>query len=168
MTRKRLTTPGLSSWDDVDQALAEIGTIDRELGLLESAQQEGIDAIKATTKAAAEPLQARKKALEALMQQYAEAHRAEFSKAKTKTLTFGSVGFRLSHSVVIKRVADTLQALKDLGLQACIRTKEEPDKDAMKNLPLETLAAVGAGLKTVDAFGYEVDRDKLVATGEGA
>lgn len=168
MTRKRLTTPGLSSWDDVDQCLAEIGGIDRELGLIEAGQQESIDQIKAVTKAAAEPLQARKAALEALIQQYAEAHRAEFAKTKTKALTFGSVGFRLSTRVVIKRVADTLQALKDLGLAACVRTKEEPDKEAMKNLPLETLAAVGASLKTDDAFGYEIDRDKLVATGEGA
>lgn len=168
MTRRRLTTPGLSSWDDVDQCLAEIGGIDRELGLIEAGQQESIDQIKAVTKAAAEPLQTRKAALEALVQQYAEANRGEFAKVKSKVLTFGSVGFRLSTKVVIKRVADTLQALKDLGLAACVRTKEEPDKEAMKNLPLETLAAVGASLRTEDAFGYEIDRDKLVATGEGA
>jgi hypothetical protein len=61
-----------------------------------------------------------------------------------------------------------LQALKDLGLAACVRTKEEPDKEAMKNLPLETLAAVGASLRTEDAFGYEIDRDKLRVVGEGA
>lgn len=161
MTRKRMTSPGLSSWDDVDQALAEIGEIDRELGLIEASQQESIDRIKATTKTTAEPLQLRKAALEALIQQYAEANRGELQKTKTKALTFGTVGFRLSTRVVIKRVADTLQALKDMGLKACIRVKEEVDKEAMKNLPLETLAAVGASLKTEDAFGYEVNREKL-------
>lgn len=162
MTRKRLSSPSLASWDDVDQCLAEIGEIDRELGLIEAGQQEAIDKIKAATKATAEPLQAKKAGLEAQIQQYAEANRGEFAKVKTRVLTFGAVGFRLSTKVVIKRVADTLQALKDLGLKACIRTKEEVDKEAMKNLPLETLAAVGATLKTEDAFGYEINREKLV------
>lgn len=151
----------LASWDDVDQCLAEIGKIDREIGLLEAAQQEQIDALKAATKAAAEPHQVKKTGLELAIQQYCEAHRAEFANAKTRKLNFGSVGFRLSTSVVIKRIADTLAALKALGLTHCIRVKEELDKDAMRNLPTETLAEVGAGLKTVDAFGYEIDREQL-------
>lgn len=151
----------LASWDDVDQCLAEIGKIDREIGLLEAAQQEQIDALKAATKAAAEPFQGKKTGLELAIQQYCEAHRAEFATAKTRKLNFGSVGFRLSTSVVIKRVADTLAAVKALGLTQCLRVKEELDKDAMRNLPTETLAEVGAGLKTVDAFGYEIDRERL-------
>lgn len=162
MARKRIETgTTLESWDEVDRCLAEIARIDRELGLLEAAQAEQIDAIKASTKAAAEPLANKKLGLELAIKDYAEANRAEFVKVKSKELTFGSVGFRLSSRVVIKRVADTLQALKDLGLTGCIRTKEECDKDAMKNLPLETLHAVGAALKQEDAFGYEIKREAL-------
>jgi phage host-nuclease inhibitor protein Gam len=48
-----------------------------------------------------------------------------------------------------------------MALTACIRTKEECDKEAMKNLPLETLHAVGASLKQEDAFGYEVKRELI-------
>ena len=113
MARKRIETgTTLQSWDDVDRCLAEIGRIDRELGLIEAAQQESIDQIKAATKLAAEPLQAKKLGLELAMKDYAEANRAEFAKAKSRELTFGTISFRLSTSVVIKRVADTLQALK--------------------------------------------------------
>ena len=76
-------------------------------------------------------------------------------------LTFGTVGFRLSTSVVIKRIADTVQALKDLNLRDCLIVKESPNKDAMRALPLETLHAVGASLKQEDAFGYEIKREAL-------
>ena len=162
MARKRIETgTTLQSWDDVDRCLAEIGRIDRELGLIEAGQQESIDHIKTKTKAAAEPLQNKKLGLELAIKDYAEANRAEFAKVKSRELTFGIIGFRLSTSVVIKRVADTLQALKDLGLTGCIRTKEELDKDAMRNLPLETLHNVGASLRQVDAFGYEIKREAL-------
>lgn len=161
MARKRLSATTLESWSDVDACLKAIGEVDRELGLLEAAQQEQIDAIKAGTKTAAEPLQNKKAALELAIQQYAEANRGEFVKAKTKELTFGSVGFRLSSKVVIKNLGNTLQALKDFGLISCIRIKEECDKEAMKNLPLETLHAVGANLKQEDAFGYEIKREQL-------
>lgn len=162
MARKRLPGTTLESFDEVDRCLAEIAEIDRELGLLEAAQQESIDRIKANTKAAAEPLQNKRTGLELAIQQFCEANRSEFVDTRTRVLTFGSVGFRRSTKVVIKRVADTLQALRDLGLSGCIRRgKEEIDKEAMKNLPIETLNAVGATLKTEDAFGYEVKREAL-------
>ena len=161
MARKRLSGTTLESWDEVDRCLAEIGRIDRELGLLEAAQQESIDQVKASTKAAAEPLQNKKLGLEMAIKEYAEANRAEFIKTKTRDLTFGTVGFRLSTSVVIKRIADTVQALKDLNLRDCLIVKESPNKDAMRALPLETLHAVGASLKQEDAFGYEIKREAL-------
>jgi len=161
MARKRLSGTTLESWDEVDRCLAEIGRIDRELALLEAAQQESIDKVKADTKAAAEPLQNKKLGLEMAIKEYAESNRAEFIKVKTRELTFGTVGFRLSTSVVIKRVADTVQALKDLGLRECLLVKETPNKEAMRCLPLETLHAVGASLKQEDAFGYEIKREQL-------
>jgi phage host-nuclease inhibitor protein Gam len=161
MSRKRIEGTALSSWDQVDEALREIGMLDRDLGLLESGANEQIDRIKADTKAAAAPLHDRKAALELAIKEFTEANRGEFTKVKTKILTFGSVGFRISTRVMIKRVADTLQALKDLGLTGCIRTKEEPDKEAMKNLSSETLAEVGASLKTDNVFGYEINQERL-------
>ena len=161
MTRKRIEGTQYQSWDDVDNALHQIGNIDRELGLLEASANERIDAIKKQTKESAQPLLDRKTSLEMAMKEYCEANRAEFAKVKSKSLTFGEVGFRLSTKVIIKRVADTLQALKDLQLFNCIRTKEEPDKEAMKNLSSETLAEVGAGLKTENAFGYTVNVEKI-------
>lgn len=161
MARKRITGTTLESWDEVDRCLAEIGRIDRELGLIEAAQQEQIDLTKASTKAAAEPLQNKKLGLEMAIKEFAEANRAEFIKVKNRELTFGTVGFRLSISVVIKRIGDTVQALKDLNLRDCLIVKETPNKDVMRGLPLETLHAVGASLRQEDAFGYEIKREVL-------
>lgn len=161
MARVRVPGNTLQSWSDVDQALSKIGELDRELALLETSQQEQIDKVKANIKACAEPLQSKKTALEQSIQLYAENNRAEFRTSKTKVLTFGSVGFRLSTRVAFKRGVDVVQALKDLGLAHCIRVKEEADKEAMKNLPAETLAECGASLRTEDAFGYEINREKL-------
>lgn len=161
MARKRLNEPTLQSWDDVDQCLAEIAAIDRDLSIIEADQAERIDAIKASAKASAEPLQTKKTALELLMKAYCEANRAEFADRKNRELTFGVVGFRMSSSVVIKNVGNTVQALKDLGRADCLLVKESPNKEAMRSLPLDTLHAAGASLRTVDAFGYDIKRDAL-------
>lgn len=161
MARKRIEGTAFQTWADVDQALRQIGEIERDLFLIEGDTNESIDRLKETAKAQAKPYLDRKTALELAMKEFCETHRAEFAKIKTKQLVFGSVGFRLSTRVLIKRVADTLQALKDLGLMHCIRLKEEIDKEAMKQLPAETLAEVGAGLKTENAFGYEIDRARI-------
>ncbi|MEW6670200.1 MAG: host-nuclease inhibitor Gam family protein [Thermodesulfobacteriota bacterium] len=161
MARKRIEGTRLESWNQVDDCLRQIGVIDRKVGLMEAAANEDIDKIKARSKALAAPLLEKKAGLELAVKEFCEANRSEFAKVKTRVLTFGSVGFRQSTRIIVKRVADTLQALKDLGLSSCIRIKEELDKEAMKNLSTETLAEVGAGLKTQNAFGYEINQERI-------
>lgn len=161
MARKRLSGTQFETWNEVDGALKRIGEIDRDLGMVEAMANEQIDAIKARSKEDAAPLTTEKLGLEAAMKEFCEANRAEFAKVKSREMTFGSVGFRLSSRIVIKRVADTLQALKDFGLLHCIRVKEEADKEAMKALDTETLANVGAALKQESAFGYEIKAHNL-------
>lgn len=161
MARKPLTGTQFTTWDDVDQALKSIGEIDRDLAMIEADQNATIDEAKANAKAQAKPYHDRKTALELAMKEFCEANRSEFGKVKTKNLTFGSVGYRLSTKIIIKKLGDTLQALKDFKLDHCIRTREEPDKEAMKALDTETLANLGAALKSENVFGYEVDQAKL-------
>ncbi len=162
MARKRIEGGQLQTWDDVDQALKQIKEIDRDLAGIEAAQNEAIDRCKAEAKQQAAPLMTRKAGLELAIKDYAEANRADFGDTKSKELTFGVLSFRKSTSLVVKKVGDTLQALKSLGLHGCIRVKEELDKDALRNLSEETLINVGAGLKVQNTFGYELKRDALV------
>lgn len=161
MVRKRIEGTALSSWDDVDSCLAEIAKADRELSLIEGAANEQIETIRKAIKDASQPVLDKKAGLELAIKEYCEANRAEFAKVKTKALTFGEVGFRLSTKIMIKRIAETLQALKDLSLGHCIRTKEEPDKEAMKLLTDDVLAEVGAGRKTENTFGYTLNLERI-------
>lgn len=163
MARKRMegNSTALQSYNDVDQALKTIAEINRELALIEAAQNEKIDAIKGQAKLDALPLNERKAAQELLIKEFCEANRGDFVKVKTRLSTFGAVGFRLSSKVVIKRIADTLAALKALGLYNCIRIKEEPNKDEMQKLNDTQLAEVGASLKTDNTFWYEVKEELL-------
>lgn len=161
MARKRIEGTALQSWEDVDTCLKEIGRIDRELSLLEAGQNERIDAVKSETKKAAQPYQDKKAGLELAIKEFCEANRGEFVRTKTRVLTFGSVGFRLTTRILIRRVSETLQALKDLQFTSCIRVKEEPDKEAMKALSDEALAEVGAARRTENVFGYEVNQERI-------
>ena len=161
MARKRIEGTALLNYDDVDSALRKIGELDRDIAMHESAHNAAVDELKADLVAEVSPLQAAKAALERQVKEFAEANRADFADARTRELTFGSIGFRRSTSVAIKRVGDTLAALKQFGLTKCIRLKEEPDKEAMKELDTETLASVGAALQVKDAFGYEIKRDAI-------
>ena len=161
MARKRIEGTRFTNWNDVDEALYTIGEIDRDIQLLESSQNEQIDQVKAKTKLLSGSLHDKKESLESAIKEYCESQRPEFIKVKTKQLTFGEVGFRLSTKIMIKRVAETLQALKDLALTTCIRSKEEPDKDAMKNLTDETLAEVGAARKVENIFGYTINVERI-------
>lgn len=161
MARKRMEGTALNSYKDVDAVLRRIGEIDRDLALAQAATDEAIDKVKQAHKEAAEPLHSIKASLELQLKEFAEARRIDFQDVRSRELTFGSIGFRRSTSVVIKKAGDTLSALLALGLTHCVRTKQEPDKEAMRELSTETLASVGAALKVTDAFGYEIKREQI-------
>lgn len=161
MARSRIEGTAFKSYEECDQALQEIGGLKRELAMIEAHQNEIIDEAKAEAKKQAEPLTERIKSLERLLKEFCESHRSDFAKVRTREMTFGQMGFRRSTKVLIKRVGDTLQSLKDFGLLKCLRIKEEIDKEAMKELDSEALANVGATLKTEDTFWCEVKQEEL-------
>lgn len=86
-------------------------------------------------------------------------------KTKSKTLTFGEVGFRQSTSVSLPRakekIADIIRFLKARQMMDCIVTKEEVSKEALKKYGADTVTAVGATWKQGDVFGYELNLAKL-------
>lgn len=163
MARKTVKTDGtvLTSWAEVDLALAEIGVLTRTVTQLESEQNKAIDQVKAKTKQKAEPSLSRKIALEEALKAFCDGQRSEFIAQKTKYLTFGSVGYRQSTRVMVKKVGDTLSALKDLGMTGHIRIKEDLDKESLRNLDSETLANIGVALRTENVFGYELSVEEI-------
>ena len=54
-----------------------------------------------------------------------------------------------------------LGLIRDAGMPECIRTKQEVDKEALRQLPLERLSAVGCRLEQSDLFFYELNETEL-------
>lgn len=161
MARQRVNETQLNSYDEVDAALQAIGGLNRELSMIEADANERIDEIKAAAKEQSQPLLDVRKNHEGAIQQFCEAHKADFAKEKTREMMFGSVGFRLSTKIVIKNVAQTLKTLRDMELFQFLRVKEEADKEAMRDLDDETLAEIGASRKIDDVFGYTLKEESL-------
>ena len=86
-------------------------------------------------------------------------------KTKTRALTFGEVGFRLSTSVSLPRakekIEEIIRRLKTRQMMDCIVVKEDVSKEALKKYGEDTVNAVGATWKQQDVFGYELNFSKL-------
>ena len=164
-TRIKPQTGKIESLEDVNIALRDIGLAERELSAIDSAAIKEIAAIKSKAAKDGESLRNRIAEISAKIQAFADYNRDElFRDRKSIDLSFGSIGYRKSTKISIKKT--TLDLLRKLSLKKCIRIKEEPDKDAMADLDDETLLQVDAVRKISDDFfcqanTEEVNRDLL-------
>lgn len=172
MARKRvIDEPALRSWEDVNEALREIAEAQIALGDIESEMQKQIVGAKKAAEEQSRPWADRVAKLEREIKDFAEDHREDLGKAKTKALTFGEVGFRLSTTVSLpkakEKLEEVLRRLKARQMTDCIVVEEKISKEALKKYGADTTAAVGAVWKQKDVFGYDVYLEKLRAIREG-
>lgn len=160
MARIRIEGTKLHSWQEVDQALREIGEAQFEIERIEADLNGRIDKLKAEATKKISPIAQRKALKELAIQQFTIENR-EAMEAKTKILTFGQVGFRRSTKLIVRKTQEVIRRLRDLGLKDCIRVKESVDREALKQKGDAILEAVGVIKKTEDVFWYEVDREKI-------
>ena len=166
MARKRIEAAALKSWDEVSGALARIGGVEREITTIEVAMQAKIDAAKAEAAQACRPLNEEKARMEAQIAAFADAHREGLGDRKSKTLYFGSVGYRKSSRVILPKAANKLAEivirLRSRGMNECVVSRPETvDREALKKYPENEILEVGARLEVKDTFWYEVNRDRL-------
>ncbi|SFU30973.1 Mu-like prophage host-nuclease inhibitor protein Gam [Paenacidovorax caeni] len=134
---------------DCQADIKKLGDLQRDLL---RAQADLNDEIAHLTKAATprlEALQERIGTLQAGVQTWCEANRAELcGNGKTANLITGEVQWRLRpQSISIRGAEAVIDTLKRLGLERFVRVKEEPNKEAMLN---ETDAVRGvAGITVV-------------------
>ena len=112
----------------------------------------------------AQPLLERAKELEKDIKAYATHNKAGLI-GKTKQLTFGSVGFRRSTTLVIQDEESCINMLRKLGLEDCMIIKESVNRDVLKTKPSDVIMATGAYLQPKDNYKLTVDEEKLRATG---
>lgn len=152
----------LKTWDDVDKCLREIAECELTLGNIETDLNMTINEAKERAAKLAKPLQARVKALTALVKAFAEESKGDMD-GKSKQLNFGRVGFRQSSSVNIpvKKIAAIIKNLKEFGMGHCVTVKEFVDKEALEKHSDVDIAKIGASRKVEDKFFLETDKTKV-------
>lgn len=158
MARKKVAAePALRDWAAVDTALRDIRECRHALTELGVEKDRRIDGIKDEYARNALPMQNRIKRLEGDVKEYVDAHRAELT-GKSKTLNFGVVGYRISSKLVLaaNKAAEAIAALKAMGKDSLVKTTETLDREALKKQPLDVLEQVGAYVKVMDEFYYDI------------
>lgn len=168
MARKRITETEIKyqSWDEVDGALKELCTIERETGLINAAMNEAIDAAKAKADAQIKPLTERAARMERGIADYAAEHREDMGRLKSKRLGFGTVYFRKSTKLKLPTAPDKVRAIIDRlrarGMMGCIIQPEaKVNKEMLKTYDADVIAEVGGTLEISEKISYELDTAKL-------
>lgn len=105
MARRKVTCAlQLENWQQADDALRQIGENRRDLAAIENVMNERIADAKADAEAKGRPIKDHIAMLEQALREFAMLHRADLGKAKSRTLTFGKVGFRQSTKLEVEDV----------------------------------------------------------------
>lgn len=166
MARKRMEDkPALKSWADVDKALMEIAQQENALADIENEMDKQIQGIKMIADQEAKPHKDRISKLAKDIKEYVEEHRADLGNKKSRELTFGECGFRLSTKVELPKEKEALEALiqrlRTRKMADCLTSTVKVNKDALKQYGKEVVHAVGAVWKQKDVFWYDTNHETL-------
>jgi phage host-nuclease inhibitor protein Gam len=163
----------LVTWEDVDQALLKIGKaltyVQKEEAEMNRKLQEVRNKYESNTSEKIIEIAS----AEIDIESWCELNKNQFETVRSKELTHGTVGFRITPSKVstLNRKytwATVLELMKKFKWAAkFIRTKEEPDKELLlKSISAGEvddvkLAAIGLKVNKQDKFGYDIKWDTL-------
>lgn len=162
LRRKRMETPALGSWEEVNTALKAIAQANNELQVINSSMNMQIDALKEASDKMALPYKDEIKKQELMIKEFVSENRAEM-KGKSRRMTFGTVGFRASTKVSLpKELKKVIAALRKFEMEDCIILKETVNKDILKTYGEKDILKVGGSLKKEDTFYYEIDQSAVI------
>ena len=121
--------------DDVAAAIGRIGKLNRDIDVLNAEMNNEIAAIIEKYLPQIDQLKDDLPPLQSGIQTWCESHRAELTqsgKTKTANMITGQISWRARPpSVSIRGTNAVIELLKNKGLDRFVRTKEEPNKEAM-------------------------------------
>lgn len=164
MAKKSVKTPlVLKTWDEVDNALRDLGEVTRTLSDLENEQTRKITETQEQYKNVAALIFERKTRLEADIEAFVKENRAQMD-GKSRKLTFGTVCFRAFPSLSVPKGATqrVIDACKALGLTDCINSKETLLKDVLKRKGEDILKQLGVSIKAPEKFHIDILEQTLV------
>lgn len=164
MARKKVPTVArLASWDDVDEAMREIAVAQGRVREIEAEMNRCINQAKDAAAETGKPILERISEREFQIRDFVTAHRGEL-KGKTRKLTFGSTGFRLSTKVLVptKMTGEIIRRCREYGMDDCIAVKETVLKDVMRQrYTAWEINRTGAAIHVTDEFWYEINEETL-------
>ena len=148
--------------EDADRVLKELGRVEDRIVAIESREREVIR--QANERAVTETkflLEERNIFVEEL-ERWARANEKDWE-GRTLVLNFGKLFFRASSGAIklVRSIEYVIDHLKAKKLTYCIRTVEEPDKDAIKALDNDVVKEVGCKREKPDYFHYEIFKTEV-------
>lgn len=132
--------------------IKKLGDLQRQFTRLQADMNDEIAAITKRYQPRLEDLMGRIETLQKGVQTYCEAHRAELTndnKVKFANFVTGEVNWRQRPpSIGIRGAEAVLETLARMGLTRFIRTKQEPNKEAMLNEPDAVRGIAGISVVT--------------------
>ena len=154
-----------ASWEEVDAAIRRMGEIDIACERINGEAVLKINDIKQEAKQRTAGLAAERRALEKAVETFCAARKSEFAKKRSKTLTFGAIGYRIVTKVPLPKdkgkVAALVSALKAFDLLDCIKIKEAPDRERIAELDEATIAKLGLSRTVKDSFRIVPDIEAI-------
>lgn len=164
---KRLkATASIESRSEFDSTVDEICKLQLDLEVLVADRDRLLNDVREEHDPQIETLRESIGAKLVLCEKYATVHRESlFSKAKSAASSLAVFGFRIGNPklTLLSRKwkwDDVVSAIKSKGLLHLIRTKVEPDKEALKKLEDEQLAGLGLRIDQDETFFIEPKRDE--------
>lgn len=156
----------INSFSDVDVALKRLCEVSVGIEKINGEVTLECNRIKESRKSEVERLENEKNFIEQQITLFCEDNKAEFAEKRSKEFTFGTIGYRISKSVSIPRVAAKLEsllnAIKAFGLgKECISYEEKPNKEALAELDDADLARLGLKRVVKDNFRIQPKLESL-------
>jgi len=160
---------GIKSWDDVDQALKQLGMFDFEIEQKEGRMTQVIQRVQERYKPEIERRTAECEAIIQEIKCFSGKHKSEFGGKQTKKLNFGEVKFKLGKPsyIYLKDEEEIANILLRMKKNECVKIVKKVIKTTLKNLSENILQKIGVkfvpGALNWFVLAY---REKIVPTHE--
>lgn len=147
------------NWEHADHFIFRIGELQQKIQAEEAKAKIRIDQAKADLAKQVKPHQETIDLYMRSLEAFATSHQGDFKKQKSRKLNFGTLGWRKSTSISIKK--NTIELIRQVFSRAkvitCLRLKVSVDKEALARLTDEDLVLVKAQRKSKEVFFVEPD-----------
>jgi len=155
----------VENWEGADLPLRRMGEITIALAEASGELTLKVNKLKEKAKHSVAGLESERKYLEEQIAHFCESQKAEFAKKRSRTLSFGLIGFRITTSVPIPRDKDKLSelinAIKHLRLESCLKVEEKIDREQVAALDDGTIAKLGLKKSVKDSFRIQPNLEKI-------